>query len=91
MKKCPRTLDRPILIFGLEPEDVAVVAASSGIIMLFFDTFYGGLVFFGGWFLLKVLKRGKPPGYITHLFYRYGVNIEGLVDSPKKVNSYSAY
>ena len=24
MKKCPRTIDKPLLFFGLEPEDVGV-------------------------------------------------------------------
>ena len=48
MKKCPRTLDKPLLFFGLEPEDIGVLALASGAVMLFFDTFYAGLVFFGG-------------------------------------------
>ena len=30
MKKCPRTIDKPLLFFGLEPEDVGILALTSG-------------------------------------------------------------
>lgn len=91
MKKCPRTIDKPLLIFGLEPEDVGILALAAGSTILFFDTFYAGLVFFGGWMFLRLLKRGKPQGYITHLFYKYGVNIKGLIDPPVKTSRYSVF
>lgn len=91
MKKCPKTIDRPILIFGLEVEDIAILAALSGAIMLFFDTFYGGMVFLVGWVGVKVIKRGKPQGYLTHMLYKYGFKIVGLIDPPKKISRYSAY
>ena len=91
MRKCLRTIDKPLLLFGLEPEDVGIVALASGTVILFFDTFYSGLVFFGGWIFLRLLKRGKPQGYITHLFYKYGVRIKGLIDPPGIVNRYSVF
>ena len=91
MKKCPRTLDKPLLFFGLEPEDVGVLALASGAVMLFFDTFYAGIIFFGGWIFLKVLKKGKPRGYIVHLLYSRGLKIKGLIDPPVKVSRYSIF
>jgi len=91
MRKCARTIDKPLLLFGLEPEDVGVVALASGAAILFVDTFYAGIVFFGGWIFLRLLKKGKPQGYIVHLFYRYGVRIKGLIDPPGAVSRYSVF
>jgi len=91
MKKCPRTIDKPLTFFGLEPEDVGILALLSGAVMLFSDTFYAGLIFFGGWIVLKVLKKGKPQGYVVHLLYSRGVKIKGLIDPPSKASRYSVF
>ena len=91
MKKCPRTIDKPLLFFGIEPEDVGVLALASGGVILFSDTFYAGLVFFGGWIFLRILKKGKPQGYVIHLLYSHGVKIKGLIDPPTKVSRYSIF
>ena len=91
MRKCPRTLDRPLLLFGLEPEDVGILTLVCGAAMLFFDTFYAGVAFFGGWVVLRLLKQNKPQGYLVHLFYKHGVRIKGLIEPPKKVRRYSVF
>ena len=91
MRKCARTIDKPLLLFGLETEDVGVVALARGAVILFLDTFYAGIVFFGGWIFLRWLKRGKPQGYVTHLFYKYGVRIKGLIAPPGAVSRYSVF
>ena len=91
MKKCCRTIDKPLLFFGLEPEDVGVLALVSAGVMLFFDTFYAGFVFFAGWLFLRMLKRGKPQGYVTHLLYSRGIKMKGLIDPPSKVSRYSIF
>ena len=59
MKKCPRTIDKPLLFFGLEPEDVGILALTSGGVMLFFGTFYAGVIFFGGVDIFKDIKERK--------------------------------
>jgi len=91
MRKCLRTIDKPLLLFGLEPEDLGVLALACGFMILFFDTLYAGVVFFGGWVFLRVLKQGKPQGYIMHLFYKHGIRIKGLIEPPKIVNRYSVF
>lgn len=91
MRKCPRTIDKPLLLFGLEPEDVGILALAAGLLIMFFDTFYAGLVFFGGWMFLRLIKQGRPQGYITHLFYKHGLRIKGLIEPVKKVNRYSVF
>ena len=91
MRKCPRNIDKPLLLFGLEPEDVGVLVMASGFLLLFFDTFYAGMVFFGGWMFLRLIKQGKPQGYITHLFYKHGIRIKGLICPPKMTSRYSVF
>lgn len=91
MRKCCRTIDKPLLLFGLEPEDVGVLAAAGGLMILFFDTFYAGAVFFGGWLVMRMIKQNKPQGYITHLGYKHGVKLKGLIDPPKSVSRYSVF
>ena len=80
-----------MLFFGLEPEDIGVLALACGLMIIFIDTFYAGIVFFGGWLFLRLAKQGKPQGYITHLFYKHGIRIKGLIDPPKEVSQYSAF
>jgi len=91
MRKCQRTIDKPLLLFGLEPEDVGMLALACGAMILFFDTFYAGMVFFGGWLLLRLLKQGKPQGYIVHLLYKHGIRIKGLIPPPKAGKRYSIF
>ncbi len=91
MKKCARTIDRPLLLFGLEPEDVGILALASGSMIIFYDPFYAGTVFFGGWMVLRLAKQGKPQGYLTHLFYKHGVRIKGLIEPPKRASWYSVF
>ena len=91
MRKCPRNIDKPLLLFGLEPEDVGFLVGVSGLLILFSDTFYAGIVFFGGWVFLKAFKQNKPQGYIAHLFYKHGLTLKGLIEPVKKVSRYSVF
>ena len=47
------------------------------------------VLFFIGWPVLAALKRGKPEGFMIHLFYRLGVPFSGLL--PPGEGRYSAY
>ena len=91
MRKCARTIDKPLLLFGLEPEDVGILALTCGATILFFDAFYAGIAFFGGWMFLRLIKQGRPQGYITHLLYKHGIRIKGLIEPPKIVSRYSVF
>jgi len=59
-RPCARTLDRPIQVFGLEPEDLVDGAVAVG----------AGL---GSWIALLRLKAGKPPGHLFGLAHRHGL------------------
>jgi hypothetical protein len=72
-KACPRTLDRPIMIFGLEPEDLVLVGLAAGTILFTIDAVPAVLVGALLWAGLSRLKAGKPPGYVYECLYRLGV------------------
>lgn len=79
MRNCPRTIDRPLLILGLEGEDIAVLMLVFGIPAVLLTPTIPLLLFLAGWPCLAALKRGKPEGYMLHLLYRFGVPFEGLL------------
>ena len=72
-KPCPRTLDRPIMIFGLEPEDLVLVGLVAGIILFVIDAVPAVGVGAFLWIGLSRLKAGKPPGHVYELLYRSGL------------------
>ena len=72
-KACPRTLDRPIMIFGLEPEDLVLVGLIAGIILFVVDAIPAVVTGAGLWVGLPRIKAGKPPGYVFELMYRSGL------------------
>ena len=71
-KTCPRTLDRPIVIFGLEPEDLVMVGLVSGVILFAIDAIPAVITGAVLWVGLSRVKAGKPPGYVYELLYRSG-------------------
>jgi len=71
-KSCPRTLDRPIVIFGLEPEDLVMVGLVSGVILFAVDAIPAVITGALLWVGLSRVKAGKPPGYVYELLYRSG-------------------
>jgi len=71
-KPCPRTLDRPIVIFGLEPEDLVMVGLVSGVILFAIDAIPAVIAGALLWIGLSRVKAGKPPGYVYELLYRSG-------------------
>lgn len=72
-KPCPRTLDRPIMIFGLEPEDLVMVGLVSGVILFTIDAVPAVLTGAVLWIGLSRVKAGKPPGHVYELLYRSGL------------------
>lgn len=72
-RPCARTLDRPIVVFGLEPEDLVVVGLVSIGLLFVADGFVGVGAGLGLWVALVRLKAGKPPGYLVELAHRVGI------------------
>jgi hypothetical protein len=84
-------LDKPVLLFGLEPEDLGLISLGVGILSLFLGPMVPGVFGFTGWFLLARFKKGKPSGYILHRLYALGFDLPGLLPPPSKIESYSVW
>ncbi|MBI4309629.1 MAG: hypothetical protein HY591_04790 [Candidatus Omnitrophica bacterium] len=89
-RKCPRTLDKPILLFGLELEDVALVSLVVGVGSLLIGPMLPGTMAIAGWMVLLRFKRDKPPGYVLHWLYAQGFQLPGLIRPIKEVKHYAA-
>ena len=90
-RKCPRTLDKPLLLFGLEVEDIGILFAVGGLGCILFNPMIPGLMTIAGWIFLMQFKKGKPAGYLIHWFYAQGIEFPGLIPPVKKVTQYSIY
>ena len=90
-RKCPRTLDKPILLFGLELEDVALLSLIAGVGSLLCGPHVPGVMSMAGWVILMRFKRGKPSAYLLHCLYKHGFDVKGLIPPPSKVKKYGSY
>ena len=90
-RKCPRTLDKPILLFGLELEDVALLSLVVGVGCLLIGPMVPGTMAIAGWIVLLRFKRDKPSGYVLHWLYGRGFQLPGLIPPLKKVRHYGVY
>lgn len=72
-RPCPRTLDRPIQVFGLEPEDLVGVGLAATALLFLADGIVAVGTGLGLWITLIRLKAGKPPGHLYALAYRHGL------------------
>jgi hypothetical protein len=90
LRACPKTIDKPLLILGLEGEDIAVLMLFFGIpAILISPAIPLGLILVA-WPGLVCFKRGKPEGYVLHALYRIGLPLKGLLPPGDGV-LYSAY
>ena len=72
-KACPRTLDRPITVFGLEPEELVAVGLVAGALLFLWDAVPAVLAGAVLWLGLSRIKAGRPPGHLFELLYRAGL------------------
>jgi len=90
-RKCPRTLDKPLLLFGLEVEDVAILTLVGGVGSILFGPIIPGICAIVGWVVLMQFKKDKPSGYLLHWLYAQGIDFPGLIPPIKKVERYGIY
>jgi hypothetical protein len=72
-KRCYRTLDKPITVFGLEIEDLCGVVLAAGALLFLTRPILGIGGGLAAWAGLRALKAGKPPGYVFEQAYRAGL------------------
>ena len=89
--KCPRTLDKPILLFGLEMEDICYLGLIGGLGSILFGPIVPGTCSIAGWIILMQFKKDKPSGYLMHWLYSQGIDLPGLIPPIKKAKRYSIY
>ncbi|MBU0478283.1 type IV conjugative transfer system protein TraL [bacterium] len=79
--KCNRDIDKPMLILGMEPEDIAFAIMLLGVCMFVLAMSAGMAIFVCVIFVfvLRKLKAGKPAGYLVHQLYKYGLKTKGLL------------
>ena len=90
MRLCPRTIDKPLLILGLEGEDIAVLMLLFGIPAILISPAVPLGLILVAWPALVCFKRGKPEGYVLHSLYQMGFPLKGLLPSGDGV-VYSPY
>ena len=90
-RKCPRTLDKSLLIFGLEIEDIGLLSLVGGIGSILFGPIVPGIVAIAAWFILMEFKKDKPNGYLLHWLYDQGIDFPGLIPPVKKSKQYGIY
>ena len=76
MRACPKTIDKPLLILGLEGEDIAVLMFCFGIPAILISPAIPLGLILAAWPALVWFKRGKPEGYVLHALYRIGLRTE---------------
>ena len=91
MRPCFRTIDKPQIIFGLEMEDISLIALGVGVGCLLFQPLIPGVLGISAWIGLAQFKKGKPLGFVVHCLYAQGVTFPGLLPSYKRVKRYAVY
>ena len=79
MRHCSRTIDKPLLILGLEVEDIAALMLVFGIPAILISPAIPLFLILVAWPGLVMFKRGKPEGYVLHALYRAGIPLPGLL------------
>ena len=85
MRYCPRTIDKPLLILGLEGEDIGILMLLFGVPAVLFQPTIPVLMFGVAWPALAIAKRGKPEGWVLHFLYYLGVPLKGLLPPEDRV------
>ena len=70
-KTCPKVIDEPIMIVGLEWVDVLVVLLVFSVVTILCNPFLGIAVAVGLGGTLWYGKRDQPPGALIHTLHRW--------------------
>ncbi len=73
--ECPTELDKPVLVFGFEVEDLGAICGVMIMTGMFlFEGFAPVLIVTLAFALfLKRLKKGKAPGVLLHMAHRWDI------------------
>ncbi len=88
-RNCPKTIDKPITILGMEMEDLAVLVIGIGIMQIVVGGPIALVLGLTAMIILKRIKRGRPRGYLLHLLYHKGMSYQKTLPPMKKVRRYT--
>jgi type IV conjugative transfer system protein TraL len=69
-KNCPKVIDEPVMIVGLEWVDFVVVLLAFSIVTIILNPFLGVGIAISLGFTLWYAKRDQPPGALIHMLHR---------------------
>jgi hypothetical protein len=79
---CPRTIDEPIRVLGLDGEDWMLVGTVGMIVYVLATAFAGLAAGMLTVFGVRLAKRGQPPGALRHAFWLLGFPLPGWPLAP---------
>lgn len=79
---CPRTIDEPVRLLGLDNEDWAVVGILGLLVYLMTTATIGALVIALLVVGVRLIKRGQPPGAMLHTLWLLGMPVRGWPAAP---------
>ena len=91
MRNCPKLIDRPISILGLEIDEICFLMPIFYFSLVVFNPMIAILGVIFGWVLFLRIKKGKPQGAIIHFLYKLGVPFKGLIKPVKKGYKFSIF
>lgn len=79
---CPRTVDEPIRVLGLDGEDWIVVVGPILFVYLAWSLLPAAIMGAGAFGMVRLLKRGKPRGALMHALWALGMPLPGWPPAP---------
>ena len=79
MRKCPKSIDKPFLILGLEIEELCVLILCFYCLAVLTYLYIALMGVCFAWLFILSVKKGKPQGALIHFLYKRGLPLEGLV------------
>jgi hypothetical protein len=89
---CPRTIDEPIRVLGLDREDWALAGGATLLVYLVTNAPLGAAALILSVLCLRLAKRGQPPGALIHAAWLLGMSVPGWPPAPPpQGQAYSAW
>ena len=91
MRKCSQSIDKPLLFFGLELEEMCILILMCYFIIAFSYLLLAFLILGFSWVFILKIKKGKPQGALLHYMYKLGVPLDGFLPPIKRIKKLSLY
>lgn len=79
---CPRTVDEPIRVLGLDGEDWTLIGTFAVIVYVMATPFAGVAAGVFAMIGIRVAKRGRPPGALRHALWLLGFPLPEWPQAP---------